>query len=175
MNDLLTNIYAHNRWANLALLDACKDLTEQQLEAGAEGTYGTLRDTLHHLVSAESRYVWRMQGSVPPAPPGENGGFPGFDELRKQAEVSGDALIGLAISVPGETSYTTTFDGTEYNFVANLVKVQAINHATEHRAQVATILTQLGIEPPEMDGWTFGFSSGLMTKKEPAQSPADSS
>ena len=36
-----------------------------------------------------------------------------------------------------------------------ILLIQAINHATEHRAQVATILTQQGSTPPEMDGWTF--------------------
>jgi hypothetical protein len=29
---------------------------------------------------------------------------------------------------------------------------------------VATILTQLGITPPEMDGWTYFFDSGQMAE-----------
>ena len=44
----------------------------------------------------------------------------------------------------------------------SLFLLQAVNHGTEHRSQVATILTHLGIEPPEMDGWTYFFSSGHM-------------
>jgi len=40
----------------------------------------------------------------------------------------------------------------------SVVLLQAINHGTEHRSQAATILTQLGIEPPPMDGWNFGDS-----------------
>jgi uncharacterized damage-inducible protein DinB len=43
-----------------------------------------------------------------------------------------------------------------------LFLVQAINHGTEHRSQVATILTQLGIEPPDMAGWAYFFESGHM-------------
>ena len=30
-----------------------------------------------------------------------------------------------------------------------------------HRAQVATILTQLGVEPPDIDGWPYFFDSGV--------------
>jgi uncharacterized damage-inducible protein DinB len=30
-----------------------------------------------------------------------------------------------------------------------------INHATEHRAQIMVMLTQLGIQPPELDGWAY--------------------
>jgi len=43
-----------------------------------------------------------------------------------------------------------------------LFLLQAINHATEHRSQVASILTQLGIEPPNMDGWTYFGDSGQL-------------
>jgi uncharacterized damage-inducible protein DinB len=41
----------------------------------------------------------------------------------------------------------------------SLFLLQAVNHGTEHRSQVATILTQLGVEPPEMDGWTYFFEA----------------
>jgi uncharacterized damage-inducible protein DinB len=34
--------------------------------------------------------------------------------------------------------------------------IQAINHATEHRVHIAAILTQLGVEPPTLDGWQYG-------------------
>ncbi len=44
----------------------------------------------------------------------------------------------------------------------SLFLLQAVNHGTEHRSQVATILTQLGVEPPEMDGWAYFFASGQM-------------
>jgi uncharacterized damage-inducible protein DinB len=43
-----------------------------------------------------------------------------------------------------------------------LFLLQAVNHGTEHRAPVATILTQLGVEPPRMDGWTYFFATGQM-------------
>jgi uncharacterized damage-inducible protein DinB len=33
--------------------------------------------------------------------------------------------------------------------------VQAINHSTEHRSQIKIALTQAGISPPELDGWTW--------------------
>ena len=32
---------------------------------------------------------------------------------------------------------------------------QVINHATEHRAQIMVMLTQLGVEPPNIDSWSF--------------------
>jgi len=30
-----------------------------------------------------------------------------------------------------------------------------INHATEHREQIKAIMTGLGIEPPDLQGWAY--------------------
>ena len=38
---------------------------------------------------------------------------------------------------------------------ASIILIQAINHATEHGAHVMTIITQLGIEPPDVSGWEY--------------------
>jgi hypothetical protein len=36
-----------------------------------------------------------------------------------------------------------------------IILTQVINHATEHREQVKTILTQSGIEPPDLQSWAY--------------------
>lgn len=167
MESFVAKLYEQNRWANLLLLDACKDLTEAQLDdASIQGTYGSIRQTLLHLASAEGRYVWRLKGSPAPEPPREEKGFPGFDALRARLDESGHALMKLALSTPGDMPLSASFEGTDYSYVADLVKVQAINHGTEHRAQISTTLTQLGVKPPEMDGWSFGYEGGLMKTTE---------
>lgn len=45
--------------------------------------------------------------------------------------------------------------GQFYDVPATLVLIQAINHAAEHHAQIATILSQQGIVLPELNGWAF--------------------
>jgi len=45
------------------------------------------------------------------------------------------------------------WDGTLRNVPKTILLAQATNHATEHRTQIMTILTQLGIQPPELDRW----------------------
>jgi uncharacterized damage-inducible protein DinB len=34
--------------------------------------------------------------------------------------------------------------------------VQVINHATEHREQITSMLSALGVTPPNLDGWSYG-------------------
>jgi uncharacterized damage-inducible protein DinB len=33
--------------------------------------------------------------------------------------------------------------------------MQAIHHATDHRSQIATILSQIGLEPPDLSVWAY--------------------
>ena len=37
-----------------------------------------------------------------------------------------------------------------------VVLVQVINHATEHREQIKSMLSALGVTPPDIDGWDYG-------------------
>ncbi len=48
------------------------------------------------------------------------------------------------------------YQGRPVALPAVTVYVQAINHATEHRSQIATILTQQGVESPNFSGWACG-------------------
>jgi hypothetical protein len=57
MKPTLVELFHHNKWSNLRLLDACAQLNDEQLDASTKGTYGTIRDTLLHLFAAEERYV----------------------------------------------------------------------------------------------------------------------
>lgn len=160
----LTELFEHNLWANLALVDACAGLSPEQLDGKPEdGVYGAIGETLHHIANAEGRYVWRIKGSPDVAPPSENEGLPGIEEIRRKLEASGGELIRLAEEVPDDKELTASYQGKDYRYTAGLVKLQAINHATDHRSQIATLLTRLGIEPPDTDGWTFGTATGVMT------------
>lgn len=151
----LADIFKFNLWANLRLLDACAGLDSGALDATVSGTFGSIRKTLLHVVGAEEGYVSRFTGQRPERPLRNGDDFPGFDELRRRALQSGEALVAIGEQfVPGRT-FQIPYDGQIYDVAAILVLIQAITHATEHRSQVATILTQQGINPPEIDGWAY--------------------
>ena len=42
--------------------------------------------------------------------------------------------------------------------------VQAINHANDHRHQIAAAMRALGLNPPRLDGWAFGEAAGALTE-----------
>ncbi len=152
--DTLTTLYRHNLWANLRLLERCAGLTEEQLSATATGTYGAIRDTLEHIVRAEKSYLSRITTGRrhpydPAAPPMTIADM--IDSIRE----TGQGFIDWAPRVLAEDAVEIDWDGTPRQVPKTIILTQVINHATEHRAQIMAILTQLGVEPPELDSWTY--------------------
>jgi uncharacterized damage-inducible protein DinB len=58
--DTLTTLFSHNLWANLRLLERCAELTTDQLAATIPGAFGSIHDTLQHIVTAEHSYFSRL-------------------------------------------------------------------------------------------------------------------
>ena len=156
MATILVELFRHNLWANQRLLDVCAGLDDEHLDASAVGTYGRLRDTLVHLLATEERYVARLTDRQPERALSERDGFPGFAELRERARRSGEGLIEVAARTRATRVLRGTWRGQPYAMPVAVPLIQAINHATEHRAHVVTILSQQGIEPPQLDGWAYG-------------------
>ncbi|WP_420642010.1 DinB family protein [Candidatus Leptofilum sp.] len=155
METTLVELFKHNLWANLRLLDACAMLAPEQLEAKIEGTYGRIQDTLVHLLAAEGHYVTLLTGVKPERPMRSSDAFPGIQSLHQHATTSGEALIKIAQEDPFEKILNVTYDGEEHDLRAVVPLVQAIHHANEHRTHVATILSQLGQEPPDISVWAY--------------------
>ncbi len=154
MTSLLVKMFEHNRWANLRAVDACVGLTDATLDATVVGTAGSVRDTLMHIASAEQRYVMRLSGRQPTY--AERDGWPGTATLRQAVDESGRELITLAEHTDPDAVLQVEYQSRRVGLPVAIVYVQAINHATEHRSQIATILTQQGVEPPDFSGWAWG-------------------
>jgi uncharacterized damage-inducible protein DinB len=153
MPSILVSLFEHNRWANLRAVEACAGLSDEHLDASVPGTAGSVRETLMHIAGAEQRYVRLLSGR--PATYGERDGWPGAERLRQALDESGRALLELADRADPDETLTVDYDGRAHTILVATIYVQAINYATEHRSQIATVLTQQGIEPPDFSGWAW--------------------
>jgi uncharacterized damage-inducible protein DinB len=152
----LPDFFKYNLWANLRLLDACAQLSDAQLGATMKGTYGSVRETLMHMLTAEEGYTRTLTEKMPTPPLGSLTHFPDFDELRRRAKGSGEALITFAEQVEqGELNQILHLDGGTYDAPVIVVVIQAIDHGIDHRSQIATLLSQQDIEPPDLDSWAY--------------------
>lgn len=163
--DVIREFFRHNTMMNERIVDACRGLADEQLAATVEGTYGTVGATLVHIANSQVSYATSFTGDDRPERLPEDP-FPGFDPIDERFALGNGALEAVAAQADDDGTITVTGDdpvGT-WAMPRVLLLIQAINHATEHRSQIATILTQIGIEPPSMDGWTFFFDAGHMAE-----------
>lgn len=158
MSDVLSELFRHNLWANLRLIAACQALQPAQLAVAVPGTYGSVHDTLWHIVVCEERYVTLLTGELPlPELPSA----PDLAELAARAQRTGMALLHAAREADAGQVLHGVWQGRPYTLPVAVPLVQAINHGTEHRAQVAVALSQQGIAPPELDGWAYHAAGGF--------------
>lgn len=152
-DDALTTLFRHNRWANGRLLERCATLTPEQLDATIIGTFGTIRDTLSHVVRAERGYLALITGQQVAAP--KDAAELTLVDLAALSASTGAALVEWASRVRPDDTVELEWYGTLRQVPKTIILTQAITHATEHRVQVLAILTQLGIEPPDLGGWMY--------------------
>jgi uncharacterized damage-inducible protein DinB len=143
-----------NRWANLALIDACTGLSDEQLAAELPGSYGSIYATFVHLVRAEAGY-YRALTKVRLEPPFAWDSRPTLAAMRPYAEEVGSALVAAAEQLDPEGVVEQEWQEQTLRYRAATIFIQAVNHGIEHRTNITTILAQLGIEPPAVDGWGY--------------------
>lgn len=152
--DTLTTLYSHHLWANLALLEACAKLTPDQLAARIPGSFGTIYETLEHIVTSEQSYFSRISTGQRLNRP-ENAPPLTMPEMIESLRTTGAGLIEWAPKVQPNDTVVIDWDGTPRDVPKTILLTQVINHATEHREQIKAILTELGIEPPDLQGWEY--------------------
>jgi uncharacterized damage-inducible protein DinB len=154
-DSIFVQLFEHNLWANDRLLQACGRLDDDQLDWSSPGTYGSIRDTLVHLTAAQARYVGALERTAPDESVLEGQPYPGIEAVMESSRRSGSKLIEHALSNPTDREFETVRRGHPETLRMSTLLIQAINHATEHRAHVNTILGQHGVEPPAVDGWAY--------------------
>jgi len=153
----LVELIRYNNWANAQVFAACQKLAADQLAAAAPGAYGTIRDTLEHIIRAEADYVGRLTGDRPQ---------PAF-RWKDQATLAdlfafagqvASALLDAIQRIPPTHIVHEEEDGSTLDYQARALFIQIINHGIEHRTNITTILSGLGLPAPEVDGWGYLWS-----------------
>ena len=162
----LHDLARHNVWATGQILAFCRGIDEATLDATVPGTYGTIIETLRHLIDSEMSYLFRLTGawSERPWPFDE---AVGLDVLAERAAVLATTLERfLAGDWDSERLGEARGDeGEVFAVPAGVFLTQVLHHANEHRAHVCTILGALGHEPPDVSAWGYALATGRSTLK----------
>ena len=61
----------------------------------------------------------------------------------------------MTASVDPSVQHEVQFEGNAFQFFNWTVVLQALYHGIEHRTQVKSLLTKLGVEHPELAAWDY--------------------
>jgi uncharacterized damage-inducible protein DinB len=163
---ILEDAFGHHVWATLRLIDVCMELDDEQLATNVPGTYGSILDTMRHLVGADAWYLFVMTNERVPNIDEEKMGLP---ELRAAME-GYEAEWSRLLAEDPDPSFVIVRrheDGSETHAPMGIRLAQVVHHGTDHRSQICTALTTLGIEPPGIDVWDYGVSRGTVVEVPP--------
>ena len=160
---LLEDAFAHHVWATLRLVDTCRSLSPEQLGTEVPGTYGSILAMTRHIVGADSFYLFTLTGGQTALIDED---AMDLSELRVAMEGNGAAWSQLMTQRldPEAVFVRHRDDGSETHAPIGIRLAQALHHGTDHRSQICTALTTLGIQPPDIDVWDFGAHDGRVTE-----------
>ena len=141
-------------WANARLLGAVDGLVPDQLAATPIAAHGSIVATLAHTLGAERIWRERLEGHSPTAMLGA-ADVPTLDALRSTwaAEHASwrQRLATLSDTDLLEPIAYTTMTGASFTQPLWEILSHLANHGTQHRAEVAAMLTILGRSPGDLD------------------------
>lgn len=165
---LLEDAFEHHVWATMRLIDTCLTLSPEQLETAVPGTYGSILDTMRHFVGGDSWYLFDITGDRARRIENEE---MDLRDLRAVIEHDGKAWSEFLAKDPDSETIVKEIDesdGYERDASIGIRLAQALHHGTDHRSQICTALTALGVQPPSIDVWDFGVQTGCIVEVLPS-------
>lgn len=164
VNEVLREAFRHNAWATRFLLEFCQGLTEEQLTSSATGVYGDIRETFSHFIRADAAYLRRLSGRdfswIASDDVTDLGQFRTWVDESEQ--VWDELLSG---PIDAERIIEVSGDHGAEEVRAGVIVAQALHHGNAHREQICSILTHLGIEPPDVQAWEYAWKTGRLWAK----------
>lgn len=154
--DDLRLLFAYNYWAHARILKAAANLSHEQfITPGAATGLGSVRDTLVHILGAEHVWRRRCQEGASPASLPTTDDFPTLAALAV-AWQSEEAAMRAFLASLDDTAldhmvhYRTTKGVAMQNTLWHIL-THVLHHGTQHRSEVAILLTTYGHSPGDLD------------------------
>jgi uncharacterized damage-inducible protein DinB len=146
-------LFAHHYWARDRILDQVAQISQDQYLAAPYRDYPSIRATLIHNLSSEAGYLARWLGETRESMSEET--LPTVEALRarwaeQQAKMNA-FLAQLTEAGASKEIRLVARDGSETVNPLWALIAQALNHNTQHRAEVAFAVTQFGHSPGDLD------------------------
>jgi uncharacterized damage-inducible protein DinB len=153
VNDLQI-LYDYGYWANERFFDVLSQLTDEQFIQPVAGSYGSLRNTLVHMLSAEWGWLERCGGAAR-GPVLIASDYPTLDSVQRRWQEIEEHLRRFLANLRDEDLERSV----EFSFGNGPKQVRRLGelmhhaavHGVHHRGQIALLLRCLGHAPGNVD------------------------
>lgn len=140
---LIHEYAAYDRWANARFIERLASEDAAVLDATTPSSFPTLRKTLLHIRDAEHAWACRLSGTLPswPAEAGVELStvLPHVDRFHNLVRAYNEA------DFLSERSYKD-LKGREHTSAVWRMVMHCLNHSTQHRGQLITMMRALGLQ-----------------------------
>jgi len=156
-------LYDYSCWANQKLFGVIAGITPEQFTQPVAGSYGSIRNTLVHVLSAEWGWLERCGGP----PRGERlkaDDYPTLASLVEQwsrVEVQMRSYLANLKDEDLERDVEFTLGSANHVIPRGHLLQHAAMHAVHHRGQVAILLRALGHTPGDFDVFFYDTSRSV--------------
>ena len=131
------------------------------------GLYGGTLETLRHIVGADAGYLFVITGGRIPRIDEDELDIAGLRSATERHAAAWDEVAEADLDADADLTRQHE-DGSQTGARLGIRLAQAIHHGTDHRSQICTALTMMGVESPAIDVWDFGESVGRVTETPPS-------
>lgn len=154
----LEDLFEYSYWANRKLFDVIARLTPEQFTQTVAGSYGSVRNTMVHILSAEAGWLDRCGGPKrgPRLRPED---FPTvgsvFDAWTSVETNMRQFLAALKDEDLGRQIDFSLDPSREFSMPMGKLMLHTAIHGVHHRGQVALLLRSLGYTPGNFDIFNY--------------------
>jgi uncharacterized damage-inducible protein DinB len=141
----------YNAWMNEKLFRAASELSDEQRKADRGAFFGSIHGTLNHILWADDVWLSRLEGLARPAGGTRTEVTSDFERLRSLRRDMDERISSFARRLTPEWLRQSLEwkSGSQQRICMQprwLLVTHLFNHATHHRGQLTTLLTQAGID-----------------------------
>jgi uncharacterized damage-inducible protein DinB len=165
----IRSMYEYDNWATTHIIDTAAQVTPEQLNAPGTAGHGSIRETLIHLIATSRAWLSAWDGLLTYEEAMLNrlapDDYPDISAVQALWSEVGERVLTFARGVTEEDMQrVTTFDlpwdapgSPSRSLTLWQMMFQVINHGTQHRSEIAAMLTDDGHSPGMIDFVFYTF------------------
>jgi uncharacterized damage-inducible protein DinB len=166
-SSLLDAAFEHHAWATLRVIDASLGLTPEELATDVPGTRGPILDTLRHLVGSDGFDLFVLTGDRRYDVETDTMALPDLRVVMEGNAAGWTDLLSRPLDTDAVVRELDETDGFQRWAPVGYRLAGTLDHGTDHRSQICTALTTIGVDPPSIGVMDLGVEVGRVVEKMP--------